>query len=73
MRVFEAGCGSGGGGGVKENVEVSIFQGIDLDMEKLMDRKMKETVWVLSKGKERERWEKESVDISLPLSSKGMI
>lgn len=52
MRVFEAGCGSGGGGGVKENVEVSIFQGID--MEKLMDRKM-ETVWVLSKGKERER------------------
>lgn len=53
MRVFEAGCGSGGGGGVKENVEVSIFQGID--MEKLMDRKMKETVWVLSKGKERER------------------
>lgn len=50
MRVFEAGCGSGGGGGVKENVEVSIFQGID--MEKLMDRKMKETVWVLSKGKE---------------------
>lgn len=71
MRVFEAGCGSGGGGGVKENVEVSIFQGID--MEKLMDRKMKETVWVLSKGKKRERWEKESVDISLPLSSKGMI
>lgn len=71
MRVFEAGCGSGGGGGVKENVEVSIFQGID--MEKLMDRKMKETVWVLSKGKERERWEKASVDISLPLSSKGMI
>lgn len=72
MRVFEAGCGSGGGGGVKENVEVSIFQGID--MEKLMDRKM-ETVWVLSKGKERERerWEKERVDISLPLSSKGMI
>lgn len=53
MRVFEAGCGSGGGGGVKENVEVSIFQGID--MEKLMDRKMKETVWVLSKGKKRER------------------
>lgn len=24
-------------------------------MEKLMGRKMKETVWVLSKGKERER------------------
>lgn len=44
-------------------------------MEKLMGRKMKETVWVLSKGKERERerWEKERVDISLPLSSKGMI
>lgn len=53
MSVFLAGCGSGGGEGVKENVEVSIFQGID--MEKLMDRKMKETVWVLSKGKERER------------------
>lgn len=29
MRVFGAGCGSGGGGGVKENVEVSIFQRID--------------------------------------------
>lgn len=57
MRVFGAGCGSGGGGGVKENVEVSIFQGID--MEKLMDRKMKETVWVLSKGKEREMGERE--------------
>lgn len=47
----------------------------DRQMEKLMGRKMKKTVWVLSKGKERERerWEKERVDISLPLSSKGMI
>lgn len=26
---FLAGCGSGGGEGVKENVEVSIFQRID--------------------------------------------
>lgn len=44
----------------------------DRQMERLMDREMKEILWVLSKEK-RERWKKERVDISLPLSSKGMI
>lgn len=58
MRVFEAGCGSGGGGGVKENVEVSIFQGID--MEKLMDRKMKEIMGYKQGKRKREMGERES-------------